>query len=252
MKKIWIVVLAIVSFFTSSLMVKAACSATETSKLNQLAVNVKASYEEAEGILDKDSYVPPDGLTEEELKEYEEKYLYFKIYIANLTEDLYVVVTNDVNKEKNTYTYQDSKDGVITINWEDIWDITNFTITVYSSDKTGCPDTKLTTLYLTTPRYNRYYDYMACSENGDFYLCYKYLTIKNVDEDEFFRLLEQYQKGKINKDGENIVEEPAKEKGFVQFIKDNKVIVIIATIVVVAIGGTITVILVKKQRSKSV
>lgn len=251
MKKIQIVVLVLICFLVCNISADAACSASDISKLNQMAVNVKPSYEEAEGILDKGSYVPPDGLSEEELEKYEEKYNYFKIHIANLTEDLYIEVTNDFNKEKKTYSYQDSKDGIVTIDWEDIGEIVNFTITVFSSDKTDCPNTKLTTLYLTTPRYNRYYDYMACSENPDFYLCYKYLTIKNVDENAFFRLLEQYQKGTINKDGDNIVEEPAKDKGFVKFIKDNKVVVIITVVAVLAIGGAVTVILVKKQRSRS-
>lgn len=252
MRKIRIVVLVLVCFLACNLVVDAACSASDLSKLNQMAVNLKPSYEEAEGILDKDEYTPPDGITEDEIGDYQEKYLYFNIHIANLTEDLYVVVTNDVDKEKRTYKYEDSKDGIVTFKWENIRAITNFTITVYSSEKTDCPNTKLTTLYLTTPRYNEYNGFQVCKENSDFYLCYKYLTIKNVGEEEFFRLLEQYQKGQINKDGENIVEEPAQDKGFIKFVKDNKVLVIITVVAVLAIGGAVTVILVKKQRSKNV
>ena len=251
MKKLKALIFALIFFFASSSYAYAVCDATETNELSRAAVNVRASYEEAQILADPEDYTPPDGTDIEEAPDV--YYLVFRIYITNLTEDLYVEVYNDVTDETETYTYADSDNGTVTIDWDGVRDITNFTIRVYSSDNTNCAGTELHSLYLTTPRYNSYSSYEMCDGAEDFYLCYQYLTIEDVPFDEFVSSLERYKAGQIDDEGNEIVEpEPEEEGGFVQFLQDHLVAIIIIVVVVVACGVTVTVIIVKKQRSRIV
>lgn len=243
--------LVAIMFFVGISEVSATCDAAENNKLTGLAVNVNVTYEEAEGELDPDEYSPPDGLTEEELKNYVAKYYYFNIYISNLTEDLYVVVHNSNDNTNTTYYYEDSENGIIKIEWDNILSITNLTITVYSSNSTNCSGTKLTTKYLTLPKYNEYSEYDLCRGKENFYLCNRYLSVNTVGFDQFEQLLQKYSSGKINADGEEILEEPIKH-GFEKFFEDNKIAIIIVGILIIATGAATTVILVKKQRSRIV
>lgn len=250
MKKLKAFIFTLTLFFASSSYVYAVCDATELNTLRSVAANVRASYEEMQGVLDPSEYTPPDGTGTEDFTAY---YNYFRIYITNLTEDIYVEVYNDANGETSTYTFEDSDNGTVTFDWDDITLLANFTITVYSSDNTNCSDTQLYTLYLTTPRFNSYSLYDMCDGAEDFYLCYEYLSVPDeVSFGEFVDLIERYKSGTIDDEG-NTVEEPVlEENGFVEFLRDHYVTIIIITVVVIAVGVAVTVIIVKKQRSRIV
>ena len=250
MKKLKAFIFTLTLFFASSSYVYAVCDATELNTLRSVAANVRASYEELKGIMDPSEYTPPDGTSAEDFTAY---YNYFRIYITNLTEDIYVKVYNDATGEENTYTYQDSDNGTVTFDWEDITLLANFTIKVYSSFNTNCSDTELYTLYLTTPRFNNYSLFDMCDGAEDFYLCYEYLSIPDeVSFGQFVDLIERYKNGQVDDDG-NIVEEPENEEnGFIQFLGEHYVEIIVIAVIVIAVGVTVTVIIVKKQRSRIV
>ncbi len=250
MKKINALILALLLFLVNSNVVYAVCDASETNTLNSLAANVRASYEVMREELEGE-YSAPDGLTEEELEEYVAYYSFFRIYISNLTEDLYITVENDVDDQVQTYTYQDSDNGTISLDWTNILAITNFTITVYSSSNTNCANTELYTLYLTTPMYNEYSQYRLCDGNEDFYLCNTFLSVPSVDFGRFVELIERYNAGQIDDSGEE-VEEPidSEEEGFFDFIQDNLAIVIGVGVAIVVIGGLTVYVIIRKRRSK--
>lgn len=253
MKKFRALMFALVLFFFSS-NVYAVCDATEENALNSLAANVQTSQEivQVEVPIDE-NFNPPDGLTEEEEENYVPYQNYFRIYISNITEDLYVIVTDKNTGEKTTYTYQDAVNGTITFDEKVYIFITNYTIEVYSSDKTNCPNTKLNTLYVTTPMYNSYSESAVCDGIEDFYLCHEYLSVSidNITYNDFLSLADQYRAGHIDDNGEEIVQDDTND-GFVQFLKDNIVVVIIVVVVIVAAGGLITFVVIKKQRSRIV
>ena len=93
MGKIKTLIITLCIFFFSITTVSAVCIAEETNRLNSLAVNVKVSYEIiTKEIPAEDNFNTPDGLTEEEIENYKYYRDYFKIYIANVTEDLYVKI----------------------------------------------------------------------------------------------------------------------------------------------------------------
>ncbi len=253
MKKLKAFLFTLVLFFISSSYVYAVCDATETNELNSLAVNVSVDYEAVtEEYVPDESFNPPDGMTIEEMENYVVTRDLFLIHISNITEDLYVTVENDVTGETNTYYYDDSENGVITIRQEDLTSITNYTVTVYSSDATNCPNTRLATHYLTTPMYNYLSEYDECEGAEDFYLCYEYLSVPIVGFDDFMSLVEDYKAGKVDNNGEEIVPDEDEEKGFLEFLSDHKAIVITVCAVIVVGGVLVTVIIVKKRRSKIV
>lgn len=240
MKKIKTLALMILVFFISINSVSAACTAEENVNLTKEAYNIKVSYEpKTEAYLDVD---PPDGDPEDFTPVIS---VFHEIYITNVTENLYVKVTDSIKRETKTYTYKDAKDGVITFRWDNLWEVTNFTIEVYSSDKTNCPNTKLFTTYLTTPLYNDYSNYEICSGIEEFYLCYEYLSIPQVDFYTFESLASKYREGLIDKNGNAKKEE---EKGFIAFVKKHKAMIGVTSIVVIVAGGIVTVIIVRKQR----
>lgn len=250
MKKMKGLIFSIFVFLIGIPMVSALCTAEESNKLNSLAVNVKANYEVLKKeILIDENFNYPDGLTEEEMNNYVAYRDYFKISISNVTEDLYIKVTNQNTNETTTYTYEDVANGVISFEQKVFVEITNYTIVVYSSNKTDCPDSKLYTLYLTTPLYNNFSESNLCEGIENFYLCHEYLSV-NTSFENFEDLANKYREGKIDSDGEKIENNEEKKATFIEFIKKNKGIVITITVIVVAIGGLVTVIIVKKQRSK--
>jgi len=249
MKKIKVVVCTLLAFLFSTPLAYAECDASESNKLSSLANNVNTSQEviKKEIPLD-DSFSLPDGLTEEEIAEYKATRDYFRIYITNITEDLYVTVTNRNTKETKAYNYSDSENGTIYFDELVFIDIVNYTIEVYSSNNTGCPGKKLRTLYVTTPRYNTYSEYALCDGIEEFYLCHEYLSVETSFEN-FEKLARQYRDNKLKEEEKK---KEKKEKGFLEFLKEHKGVVIIVSVVIIATGGLVTVIIVKKQRSRVV
>lgn len=211
--------------------VKAVCNFTDKAAANKKAANVKLNYEVVE---DKQEY--DDGTIS--INEY------FKLTLLNVTEDLYVTVTNDVTNTTNTYRYSDAKDGIITFNWDNNDVVTNFTAKVYGSDKSPCKDEELRTIRKQTPRYNDFANRAICEDMKDFYLCEKYTTIENIDESMFINKVTDYAEGKIDDQGES--KEEKKDKNLLYYLNEYKWY-IIGGLLVVAIGSGITVVIRNKK-----
>lgn len=243
MKRVNKIFLFMILFVFGINSVSAICSSEEMNKIRNEAFQVKPSYEKTTRVLDSNEVGIPDGSSVEETIEVTVDY--FKIHINNLTENLYVTVHDDVTNETKKYTYSDSNSGTIIFEWSNITKIVNYTIKVFSSDKTGCPDTQLYVTNLKIPRYNYYSNEMICNEAKDFYLCQNYVTIDKVDYMTFQNKVQAYLDGKIDNEGQEKKEELKKET------TQNKSSLIIGIGVVVGISGGIAIlIVVKKKRSK--
>lgn len=254
MKKFKALIFTLILFFVSSDFVYAVCEASETNTLNSLAVNVSASYEIVEiGVPLEEGENPPDGWDESGEEEYISYQDYFRIYISNITEELYVVVTNELTGEEQTFTYEDTENGVVSFDVGVGRFITNYTIEVYSSDETNCPDTRLYTHYLTTPMFNIYSEYSLCMGIEEFYLCHPYLSV-DVDFSNVYDLIWEYRDGHIDEDGEEIVpvDEEEPEPGFGDFLLEHWTIITVVVVAIIAVGGLITFVIIKKRRSKIV
>lgn len=251
MKKMKAFVLAFLFFFLST-DVYAVCDAEESNTLNSLATNLGISYEVVEVEVPMDeNFNPPDGLSDEDMENYVAYQDYFRFYISNVTEELYIVVTNKTTNESHTYTYEDASNGIITFDEVVGITITNYTIEVYSSSVTNCPNTLLYTWYETTPMYNLYSEQAVCSGIEEFYLCHEYLSVDTSFEN-FYQLVNEYRAGHIDDNGDEIVTPEESDGGFFGFISDHLAIVIVVAVVIVAAGGLITFVVIRKQRSRIV
>ena len=233
--------------FLFSTSVKAeTCGYEEKAKLNNEAANVKVNYEIKQRQLDKNNYNPPDAIvgTEDEAN-WNPIVDYFQVNILNLTENIYVEVKNDQNNETTKYYYNNSQDGKIAIDWLNLENVAKFTITVKSTDASGCTDRTLKTLNLTLPRYNEYYEYSLCQSIPDYYLCQKYVTFDEVKLGYFTKKVYE----EIDKKNQKEIEKNLKwyEKAW-NFIKDHKVAFITGGVIIVAAGATITVVIIRKRR----
>lgn len=76
-----------------------------------------------------------------------------EILVYGLTEDMYLLVSEDYDDESVTYNYSDTDEGKITITSKSISSKINYTFKVYSTDKT-CSTSAIKAFNVTTPRYN--------------------------------------------------------------------------------------------------
>ena len=249
MKKFGKLFLAVfVALFSSITIVNAAskCDYDEQVELNNVAANIKVSYEEAEEKIDPSLVIGAYG------GESEAMYYYFKVQIYNMPENVYLKITNDVNNEVKYLYYRDSQSGVVSFDWKDLDKVVNFTITAYSNEKTSCPNEEYRVIYLTLPRFNTYSDRAKCSENEDFYLCQKYITsVEEIDEATFEKEFIAFSNSKIEEEKKQ--EEELNKTWYDKlddFIEENKITIIVISTIIVVGGVVTTVIVIKKRRSR--
>ena len=242
MKKI--LALIVVSFlFVTNVNAASKCSYAEQTELNGKAGNVKVSYAIKEVDV-KGNYINMDTGETYDTSKAE----VFEITILNLSEDLYVVVTNDIDESVRTIRYGNTSNGMATFIWNNNDNITNFTFNIYSSDKTNCKDEVYKTLYLTTPRYNNLYGYQVCQGLEDFYLCQKYVNFNKVSEGDFYKKISQYNNKEIDDNGEQIVPEKTVFDKIINFIKQNKWFIVSGIVLVAGAVVAINYSKGKKQR----
>ncbi len=165
------------------------CSLNEQLELNQLVNNIKISYETKQDIV---QYTDMDA-----------ERIFFQIDILNITDDVYLKITNDFNNEEIIYNYADTEDGLITFNWFDIDSVVNFKVEVYSSVNSACPGELYRTISLKLPRYNYFYDYEICNDYKDFSLCQQFVFFNDIDEKDFNEQLNKYKASLNKEDTEN-------------------------------------------------
>lgn len=240
MKKKIFLGLLLLLFFACVNVNAESCSYKEQADLNSEVAQIKVKYEEKVGLVDPSTYT-----CHEEAESCEVQYNYFGITILNMSENFYIEVT-DNSKTKTKYTYDDVKDGVITFDYQDIDVMNNYTFKVYASYKTNCSDELYRTIYLTTPRFNKFYYEPQCAKYPEHYLCQKYVTTKDdVEWSKFGSIMHEYQTKKET-------EAEAQNHNFLEkiydFIDSHKLLLTITTVVVVA--GVATVVIIKKRKER--
>lgn len=236
--------LAFVIFFVSCSLVQAACDTTENNRLRDLAMKVQMSYKEEKEELEPGTYFPPDGLSPEEQEEYVGYRTLFHVYVTNITEDIYVEVKNKNTGATTTYHYSDTDNGKITLKQE-IYERNKFTLTVYA-DGGECNGSKLATHSLETPVFNEFSNYELCINSPEYYMCNRYVDYDLPSFTEFVEKIAKYNEDKEKKKQED--QEKNENKGFLDFIKENKLTISIVAIVIVGAGALTTVIIVKRKR----
>lgn len=196
------------------------CSSKELNTLKQLASNIKFTYE-----LHDDTY--------NEAHTY-----YFDIYATNFSKEFYF---KDLDGQKFMYMSTLEKDGIRELRI--IREGFLYSVDIYTSNATKCPNTKIMTKKMQIPYYNDYSQREECTGIEEFSLCQKYYDGYIPSDDYFLEQVNKYKNGEITKSNE--------EKGIidiiVDFITGNLLLVIPAIIVLIVI---IIVVITKIRKSK--
>ena len=181
-------ILFAILFATSSVEAASTCDYATQVELSTQAYNVQATYEVrsvATGEMIEDDYpsVNEDGELETGYIEIYRTEIVTTIY--NITKNIYVTVTNDLDGTTRTYHYEDTNNGTIEILRDNIDEIVNYEIKVYS-DHEDCLDEQFgSTITLATPKYNDFSSYDVC-EGLNVYYCEEYITQDlNMTYDQF-------------------------------------------------------------------
>lgn len=149
------------------LKVNGACTVDDKMRYSSLATNITTSYNYRE----------------------ENRSAYFDVTIHNVHRDL-VVVDTATNKR-----YESNNNGLNNFTITNLKDGSNYSFKVYA--KSGdCSYRLFNTLYVTTPKYNKYYSDSVCLGASDYLLCQKWAEIGNITYEEFKSNVEQYKNPK--------------------------------------------------------
>lgn len=231
--------------------VKAAssCSYSEQAELNEIVSHVNANYEVVE--VSMGEYYDVDHFGDEGYETVKEHFVKgFNIHILNITEDIYVKVSNNVNAEVKTYHYKDTQDGIATFQTLDNERLVTYTIEVYSN-KYSCAGEMYRKFTLTTPLYNNYAERPQCEGNEEFYYCQEFINSENITFNEFIDKFSEFYAQKQEEEEKRLEEE---NKSFLDKMKDfynhNKIVIYSIGGVIVVMGVATAVVLIKKRRSR--
>ena len=158
------------------LKVSGACTVDDKMRYSSLATNITTSYE----------YKEQDGS------------VLFDITIHNVHRDL--VVVDDLTKKR----YESNNNGLNNFTITNLKDGYNYSFKVYA--KSGdCSYRLFNTLYVTTPKFNKYYNDPICEGASDYLLCQKWTETGNITYEEFKTSVDEYKnpKKEIIEDEEN-------------------------------------------------
>lgn len=203
--------------------VDAACS----NSLRSEAANVSVNYVLSEIVLDGEGNERPDLDVNEIREEIQNStvaenlstseysivdIVLLKVY--NITNNLYVTVNESKEGTSETYYYEDTENGELTIRVPDTDKIREYKVRVYSNDS-SCLNEEITSLpALKTPMYNPFSEYEVCLNQTKYY-CQPYVTNEiTITEEQLFA--ELY---KGDEENNNNNQTPEKENIVVQILK---------------------------------
>lgn len=149
------------------LKISGACTVEDKMRYSSLATNISTSYE----------YKETNGNVS------------FEVTIHNVHKDL-VIVDKSNNKK-----YQSNNNGLNNFKITNLKDGSNYSYDVYAK-KGDCSYRLFNTLYVTTPKYNKYYSDPVCEGASDYSLCQKWAEIGNISYEEFKNKVYEYKNPK--------------------------------------------------------
>lgn len=223
-KKLVLVFMPIIMFFSFINFAYAECDYETKAKINNAAGTIKAEYQTFE--YNNNYYDETYG------EEVSESYWYGLIHIYNLSDDVYVKVI-DNNGNSKDYTSDDvAADGVIYVGTGMANEVKKYKIEVYATDP-SCIDDVIRTIDITIPRYNVFSTYSQCDEYPDYYYCSEFVFLDNIPETEFYRGIEDYaERLEAEKNNQGIISQTA------ELIKNHWGALLIL-VVCIGIGGYI-------------
>ena len=244
----------VLAFFLTTQFANAAstCDYSEQVKLSSAASVVQAKYDIKRVVIDVDGKVVPDMNPDDVTEDDEYAFITsLKVNLLNLSNDIYVLVKGD-NGYERTFYYSDSNQGIIEFDGGDLSKIVRYKITIYSNSN-NCKGEVLRNIDLTTPMINSYAYLNSCYLMPNFEYCKEYITTPFYasETDIMNEISKEYEKYK-----NTIVEEEEnkEEKSFLDKLRDfyqkNKIIIFCVIGVVLVACALVTVVVIRKQRSR--
>lgn len=213
-KNVWIKLIAIVLCFFAISSIEdvsaESCSTKELNNLKQLAHNIKVTYD-----LYDDTYN-------------ENHLYYFNIAVTNFDKNFYFL---DSDGQEFRYMENLEKDGVRDLRI--VKEGTDYSLNVYTSNETNCPDTKIVTKKIEIPYYNDYSQRKECQGIEDFSLCQRYYDGYIESEKYFLEQVEKYKNGELPE--EKIGKNEGVFAQIITFLSSHLIIVIPSAIVLLFI-----------------
>ena len=111
--------------------------------------------------------------------------VHFDLKIENVTEDVYVRVTNDYDNTTKDYYYKDSDNGTLVIPSPNVYRYVKYIVKVYTKDS-ECGGEAVQTLNLKTNIYNGYSNFDICKKAKEpIDICYEFKDTSNLSVNEF-------------------------------------------------------------------
>lgn len=133
----------------------------------------------------------------------------FNITIHNVHKDLII-------KDKQTgKSYRSSQNTLNNFTISNLKDGASYIFEVYANNS-NCSYRVYNTLYVTVPKYNKYYKDSVCNGASEYLYCQKWVEIGSISYDEFVELVNDYKKENI----EEIIDNEDEEKNWIYIISD--------------------------------
>lgn len=219
----------------------AACKSGELTKLNEAANKVKVGYDVIETKKTfKKAVLPPNEPTDETEEIVVDE---IKIIVYGVSDDIFIIMTNDNNDEEVVINSENSPNGNYSFIVDDILNIINYKYEIYSNTD-SCDTTLLKTISFEKPKFNQNAHYQICIDNPTVPVCQRYITkdfdLTNAELEEY---IEKYLKGDIKDNNSNT----NTEENINSFIKNNKLYIIGGASVIIVSAIIISVVVSKKR-----
>lgn len=160
-------------------------------------------------------------------------------------------VTNQYNVKVGSVTYDSTayKDGILTV--ESAYTMGGYyaSIYVYASSKTNCNGELARTIKLYIPHWNAYSERDECQDYQDYDICNPTANTTDITEEEFLKRIEKI-KEEEKKVEDPIVEEETTLEKIINFINENKKVIIPVTVVAIFIIVLIIIKVIQSRRKK--
>ena len=218
-----------------------ACTSDEISKINKEAENIKINYE----IIEEKTKYKSEGEDEFNPSGFETEVVKDKIRITvyNITKNMFLLQSNDINSDRKTINYSDTTNGNYSFDVDDLYNLINYKFVVYSN--LDCTLTEIKSINFVKPMRNSYYDYQVCQEHQNVPVCQKYVSSDvNVSESALYDYVTNYKSGNT---APNITSKVAPRDNE-NFFEANKLYILIGGGVVLI--GVAAYLVISKKRSE--
>lgn len=159
-----------VILFSSVNVYATTCSGADLQKVSKAANGIKTNYTINEGKLSEDKEIVDDmAVTKYDVL----PSIDFTIY--NITNDVFLKITNDINEDETIVTYSSTDNGKYSFSTNDMFIKMTYYIEVFSN-LDSCKADSISKITLKKPYYNQNASAEICIENPEVPMCQKYIT----------------------------------------------------------------------------